>query len=310
MKHDVDLQQQFRDQHGAATDRQIRGAGISLRRQQRLIADGMWQRAAPGVIVAAGAPDTWHRRASVVVLGSNPSAALSHGSAARLYGLDGYSTYEPLHVTVAHGGHRNTTVATQHTLLGFGRADTFRVDGITAVRMPLALIGAVAVDGRDRAGQALDSALRAGRSPLWFSQGAQRWLQRGRPGPRDLLDLIAERTDKRLPRSWFQRLAHHELAVSGITLVHEHPVFGPRRRLLAELDLADVEHRIGVECQSWEWHATPAAQRADATRKRALRRLGWEIVEVWWSDLRRMDDVIATIRAIRAERATFRPQAG
>src|SRR5207237_565060 len=23
-----------------------------------------------------------------------------------------------------------------------------------------------------------------------------------------------------------------------------------------ELDLADVEHRIGIECQSWEWHST------------------------------------------------------
>ncbi len=67
--------------------------------------------------------------------------------------------------------------------------------------------------------------------------------------------------------------------------------------------LADVEHRIGIECQSWAWHSTPAAQRADARRKRAVRRIGWEIVDVWWSDLKRMDDVVETVSPIRAERA-------
>jgi hypothetical protein len=108
------------------------------------------------------------------------------------------------------------------------------------------------------------------------------------------------------PRSWFERLAHRELAELGVELVHEHPLRAPNGRLVAELDLADVEHRIGIECQSWQWHATPAAQRADARRKRAVRRLGWEVVDVWWSDRGRMDDVVETIRAIRAERVLQR----
>jgi len=166
----------------------------------------------------------------------------------------------------------------------------------------VAIFGIVAVDGIDAAGRALDSALRQGRSPHWFVQEAIRWRTRGRSGPAEVLELVAERTAQRLPRSWFQRLAHRELAELGISLVHEHPVRATNGRLLAELDLADVEHRIGIECQSWEWHATPAAQRADARRKRAVRRLGWEIVDVWWSDRGRMDDVVDTIRAIRAER--------
>ena len=127
----------------------------------------------------------------------------------------------------------------------------------------------------------------------------------GRSGPAQLLELVAERTDRRLPRSWFERLARRALVGAGIELVHEHPITSGGK-LLAVVDLADLEHRIGVECQSWEWHATPTAQRRDAARKRALRRLGWEIVDVWWSDLRRIDDVAATIRSIRAERAGAR----
>jgi hypothetical protein len=51
-----------------------------------------------------------------------------------------------------------------------------------------------------------------------------------------------------------------------------------------------------VECQSWAWHATPAARRADARRKRRLRRLGWDVTELWWSDRSRMDEVVDDVR--------------
>ena len=71
---------------------------------------------------------------------------------------------------------------------------------------------------------------------------------------------------------------------------------------VADLDLAIPELRIGVECQSWKWHATPDAQRRDAARKRALRRLGWDIIDLWWSDLDRIDDVHATLLVMISER--------
>lgn len=300
----------FRAQHGAATDRQIRAAGVSLRQQQALLASGVWVRPVRGVVTVAGSPATWHQRASVAVLGSGPAAALSHGSAARLHELDGYATYAVLHVVVPHGARPNAAGAIQHVLVGHRRADITAVDGIAVVTVPMAIIGCLATDGRERAGQALDSALRAGRPPEWFLQVGRRWRRQGRSGPSDLLDMIVERTDRRLPRSWFQRLAHRALVELGVQLVDEHPVHDERGQLLAELDLADVEHRIGIECQSWRWHASPAAQRADSLRKRALRRLGWEIVEVWWSDLDRLEDVVATVRAIRAERTAARQPPG
>ena len=107
--------------------------------------------------------------------------------------------------------------------------------------------------------------------------------------------LLGERVDKRLPRSWFQRIANRVLASAGIRLVDEYPVRDQRGVLLAELDLADPARKIGVECQSWEWHATPTAQHRDARRKGMLRQLGWEIVDVWWSDLRNPDRVIAEV---------------
>ena len=107
--------------------------------------------------------------------------------------------------------------------------------------------------------------------------------------------LLGERVDARLPRSWFQRIAGRILAAAGIRLVDEYPVRDRLGNLLAELDLADPVRKVGVECQSWRWHATPAAQHHDARRRGMLRQLGWEIVDVWWSDLAHPERVIAEV---------------
>ena len=123
-------------------------------------------------------------------------------------------------------------------------------------------------------------------------------------GPPAMLMLLGERVDARLPRSWFQRVAGRVLASVGIRLVDEYAVRDQRGILLAELDLADPVRRVGVECQSWEWHATPAAQHRDARRRGTLRQLGWEIVDVWWSDLRHPDRVIAELTYLLRSRDT------
>ena len=104
------------------------------------------------------------------------------------------------------------------------------------------------------------------------------------------------------------------LARAGIRLVDEHPVRDARGILLAELDLADPARRVGVECQSWQWHATPTAQHRDARRRGTLRELGWEIVDVWWSDLRHPDRVISELTCLLASRSSnrqlIRPRSG
>ena len=133
-----------------------------------------------------------------------------------------------------------------------------------------------------------------------------RWKGFGVTGPSELLAMLEARVDKRLPRSWFQRLAGRILRDDGLSLADEWPVRDERGRLLAELDLAMVELQVGLECQSWKHHGSPAARRADTDRKRRLRGLGWEIVEVWWSDLDRMDAVLADVRVAIARAEAVR----
>ena len=104
------------------------------------------------------------------------------------------------------------------------------------------------------------------------------------------------------------------LARAGIRLVDEHPVRDGRGVLLAELDLADPRAPVGVECQRWQWHATPTAQHRDARRRGTLRQLGWDIVDVWWSDLRHPDRVVSELTYLlgRGRRTVglIRPRSG
>ena len=70
------------------------------------------------------------------------------------------------------------------------------------------------------------------------------------------------------------RLAKQVLSASGIQLVDEWTVGDASGRRLADLDLACVERQVGVECQSIQFHASPADRARDIRRQRMLRRLG------------------------------------
>ena len=94
--------------------------------------------------------------------------------------------------------------------------------------------------------------------------------------------------------------------LSGFDMVDEHPVCLADGTVLAELDLAIPHLQIGVECQSWRWHATPTARAEDARRKRRLRLLGWELIEVWWTDLGRIESIAEEIDFVIARQSLIR----
>ncbi|MCU1367635.1 MAG: REase, partial [Ilumatobacteraceae bacterium] len=104
--------------------------------------------------------------------------------------------------------------------------------------------------------------------------------------------MLEDRMGKRLPLSWFQRVAAEVLARHGIVMEDEWPVHDDAGQHVASLDLANVALKVGLECQSIEYHATAADVAQDIHRKRTLRRMGWDVTELWWSDLDRIDAVV------------------
>lgn len=301
-----DVSKIFARQDGVATVRQLAPvASRGLVRQR--IRSGEWRRLGPGLVAAPGT-ETWLRRIRAAQLSGGPDAAISHGTAGRLHGFDGFDRYEPIHLTTCEGVHRTSAEGVhvhRSTLLEVAACDL--VHDLTVVPRPVALLQIAGADGRSAAARALDGMLRDGDSPLWIEQVVSSWRRRGVKGPAMVLDLLAERIDRRLPASWFQRLTARVLRTRGIAMVDEYPVHDLDGRVLARLDLALPELRIGVECQSWQWHGTPTAQASDARRRRRLRVLGWEIVDVWWSDLHRADEVAEELVYLITRRTAGRP---
>jgi len=294
-----DIHQTMAAQHGAAATRQVRGE-LALRKQRALVDERVWQQDDRRVVTSRATADTWHQRVMVATLASRGVA--SHGTAARLHALDGFNRCEDVHITLRyHQRRHHHRGAVTHVSRILESTDQVVVHGIPTVTLPVCLIQ-LADQGSDGFIPALEGAMRDGVNPTWIRQVAARYDRPSLPGTRRLVRALDERINSMLPRSWFQRLAARLLAGVGIETVDEFPIYDGHR-LLAQLDLAIPELRIGVECQSWQWHATPSAQQRDAARKRKLRRLGWEIIDLWWSDLDRIDDVLATLRTVIAERS-------
>ena len=295
----------FARQDGLATAAQLEALGATRAYVRTRIRNGEWIRVSRHVLASGATPDSWRRRVRAAWFDVGTDAAASHVTACRLHDLDGCSREEEVHLTVCGLHHRTSVVgAVVHRSTLLGEEDCDEVDGIGVVMRPVALIQLAATRGADRAGKALDGMLRRGDPAIWIGRVAQRWLRPGTSGAGTVLTLLDQRVNGRLPRSWFQRVARRVLESHGIALVDEHPVRDPESgRVLAELDLALPRLQIGVECQSWEWHGTPTAQAADARRRRRLRLLGWEIVDVWWTDLDRMDEIVAELRFLVDQRA-------
>ena len=285
-------------QDGLASVRQLDDLGVTRAQVRTRLRTGEWERLARGIVGLAGLGMTWRRRCRLALLLAHPAAVLGHASAARLHGFDGYERDDRIILSIPRGvrhGALPDGVEGRSVKALLPKQCTV-VNGLRCVIRPVALVQLAGDDGTDAAAKALDSMLRNGDAPTWIRQVASQWRRQGVAGPAQVLRLLDERVDGRLPRSWFQRLAKRALQERGVHLVDEHRVVDAAGTRLAELDLADPVLRIGVECQSWRWHASPSARARDAVRKRRLRQLGWEIVEVWWSDLDDLDGVMADLR--------------
>lgn len=292
---------------GVALATAARDLGVSWEREQVLVERAVLDRPAPGVVRATSAPLSWRQSVRVASLAPG-SAVISHGAAARLHRLDGFERYEAVDVLCRKGWWPNCPDGTiTHFTRGLTEpSDVVLVDEIPTLSVAATLTLLAPVAGLGATAKALDSALRDGTPIDELREVGRRWRKRGRSGPGTLLMLLDEREGKTLPRSWFQRIAGRMLERHGVRMVDEYDVRTSTGRLVASLDLANPHLKIGVECQSWRWHATPEAQHRDARRKGVLRQMGWEIVDVWWRDLGRPEPVIAELaHLVKCRRANL-----
>ena len=172
----------FAGQHGVAADRQVRAAGISLKRQNALIASDVWKRVHAGVIGLTGAADRWERKVMAAALAVKGAVACGR-TAARVHGLDGYRKYPGIKIAVPRSARRVKIDGVKYTRLDLDDEDTTVVNGIPVTTVAVTLMQ-LASRGLN-AGQPLDDALRRGHKPRHCARSSSVGRVRGARTERD-----------------------------------------------------------------------------------------------------------------------------
>ncbi len=156
----------------------------------------------------------------------------------------------------------------------------------------------------DEALAVLDSALRAGhvrRADLLAA--AQTGPRTGRPAALRAIEAASAKAANPF-ESVLRAIA---LEVVGLDVVAQGQV-GP-----FHADVADLELRIAIEAESFEFHALPEAFRHDIRRYTQMTRLGWLVVRFVWEDVMYrpayVHAVLADLVALRRMEAVGRQSA-
>lgn len=289
---------------GIATDVDLVAADISPRSIRRRVADGTWERPAPGVVRLWQVPGNLQDILIAIAIGPGGTVA-SHQTAARLHGIGGFDEPAVPHITVPRG-HRylRPDVAVTHTTTRLVRepVDIQHVPVTPVARTLRDLAASRAVSPR-LAHRAVRDALRDGlATPEELLEEAEP------PGPgrrrlREAVQLevrvVGQRSESRLERGWADALLEDGLA--GFTTQHEVTDAGRTVRL----DIAWPELKVAVEVDGARFHADALASAADAERTAWLEARGWTVVRVTAADLRadRRHLALAEVRSALAQAA-------
>ena len=258
------------------------------------------------MLVVAGAPRTWRQHAYVCTIGVR-SAVLSHRAAGVLHGLEGLGP-PAIEVVVPNGSRAPKAAAALvdrvHQSRTLRSGDITVVDGIACTGVARTLCDLADVLDDELLVRILDDIQRKGFSLRWLEHTARRLVAPGRGGPRRVLDLVAERSGGyRVPDSWFERLLE---ACLGSRLLHglvrQHEIRRPDSTLVARVDLALPDLRLGFEAHSRSYHLGREVERADEDRDLEAAKLGWEIVYLGFAAARTPDRIRADLEAVAVRR--------
>jgi len=298
-KSDLDrrLSAWFATHDGIIRRTQALEIGLSEAAIGRLVRSGAWIRIFPSIYRLASAPATpasW-LRASLLVGGAGAYA--SDQSAAWLHGLVNGAPAHP-HITVpAHQLVRVSGVQVTRT-----RRPSRPVihGGFKCTAVPQTLLDCATLLGPDELDLMVDRAVARRAVGLDALIAACRAADR-HTGRRFLNHRLQARGAEEGPspsvlESRFARL----LKSHGIPAPKAEVSWGPNGRF--RLDFAYPHLRLVIEVNGWAYHSTPEQARRDATRRNALNRAGWTVLEFdWWQVTQEPDRVAAEIAAALTE---------
>ena len=272
-----------RVRHAAVTWDEAAKLGITESEIATWCRRGRLLRPAPNVYVIAGSPETWDQRVRIAT--ASTSGWASHRTAAALWELDGFPRRD-VEVVVPYGLRRRRHAWTVHESRTLRGVDLDEVDGIPCTSVARTLLDSIGVSHPFVVGLALDHACRRWQGTLEVV--VQRHLElprRGRRGSRIMSEMLDERLGRgRFTDSGFETKALRLVRSIGLP----EPVLQHTVRdgdFVAHLDLAWPPIMWAIECDSLAHHSGKRAHEWDRQRRRHLKRLGWDVVEVTYDDV-------------------------
>lgn len=289
-------------QLGVLSRAQALKSGMSTRVLERRVSSGRWKVALPGVYVPRPVPSSWEQRLMAVVLSGGHTALVSHRSAAALWGLDGFNRQQ-LEISVKSG--HQIPGAIVHRRRDADDPSTSRIGVFAVTSVERTLLDIARLTPPRRLGLALDDALRRRLTTVSELEGFVATLPRGRVGRKALGNLVAQRDelDEAL-ESPLESALLDLLRAHGLPLRVPQYLISEAGRIIARIDFAYPEIRLGIETDGYASHGGREGWAADLKRENRLKLLGWTLLRfTWWNVHDEPELVVAQIRTALRRRS-------
>ena len=266
-------------QDGVVSRAQLRTAGVSDGRLDRLLSRGMLRREAFGVYLAGGAPLTYRARLWCAILATD--GVLAFHTAAELWGMADRPD-DDVHVLLPHDRrvaappgtriHRRRRDAHAHVVLA----------GLPVTSRPDTVLDQLGILHPRDASMLADRAIQ--RQWLGVDQVGARLTEHPRwPGNTQLRRIASRLGDGAASMS--ERRLHRILRASGIRGWKANYQLWRDGQLIAVLDVAIPHLKVAIEVDGMAYHVDVERFQRDRTRQNALVDLGWTVLRFTWADL-------------------------
>lgn len=272
------------DQYGVITRDQALEAGMTLREIRGRTSSGRWRKLHPRVYAPSSAPASWRQRLMAAASWAGEGSAISHRSAAALWGFDGF-TPGVIELTTARS--LTSPAVIVHRSRRLPECDVTTCDGISVTTPTRTLIDIGSVCSNDKVEAALDFGLRRGLTSIRYIR--RRLGEIAGPGARGagvLRSLLVERDPSSAPtESILESRFRSLIRRSGLPPPVTQQSIYSREGILARVDFAYPDSRLLIEVDGWDHHANKEMWQRDLQRNNMLTNLGWRVLRFSWTDV-------------------------
>ena len=271
-------------QYGTIARSQALAEGMTARQIHGCLASGRWRVELPATYAFVDFPRTWWQQAKAAELWAGAQAAVTHSSAAFVWGFEGFAP-GPVEVTTLR--RLRSTELILHQVKGWQEDELATRAGLrlTAVERTIADLAGTMNSARLEA--LVDDAMRRRLTTERRISNYLATFGRRPQGVAGLRQVLAARRSGAPAESPLESMLERLLRGSNLPAAERQYPIVHEGRFVARVDFAWPAYRVAVEAQSRTHHADGTSFNRDLARMNALSETAWTVLYVTWSDVHR-----------------------